>query len=259
MSFKRRFFRFHKLSHGFTLIELLVVISIIALLMAILIPALSKAKNLAQLLICDSNYKQIAMSIQTYTVDYEDYLPSNAWPSGEPLVQNGTWTGVGLMAPLHKYIDVTSKAWDCPADKENIGITSDSPNPWDWRSGYRDFNIYFRTRDDGTSMADPLPAYDTNYGTNPYLFSVHPLYDGGMQVQYDKRYKKPIKITKVKRPSSVWIIDHYVFPHYVLHMGTDSFVYLDTHVARLRPVRDLDLYRAWWYAEVDTAAKRLFR
>ncbi|AQQ71055.1 PilD-dependent protein PddA [Limihaloglobus sulfuriphilus] len=60
---------------GFTLIELLVVISIIALLMAIMMPSLNKARNLAQRVVCKSNQKQIGMGVEMFTMDNNDWLP----------------------------------------------------------------------------------------------------------------------------------------------------------------------------------------
>jgi len=60
---------------GFTLIELLVVISIIALLIGILLPALSAARKAAKLTTCGANLHQLAISITAYSVDYNQEIP----------------------------------------------------------------------------------------------------------------------------------------------------------------------------------------
>src|SRR5580658_5387547 len=78
-------------NHGFTLIELLVVIAIIAILAAMLLPALSKAKSQSQGVGCMNNSRELIIALHMYADDNRDVLPFSygSQPDDEAYVWSG--------------------------------------------------------------------------------------------------------------------------------------------------------------------------
>ena len=145
----------NKKRKGFTLVELLVVIGIIALLVSILMPALSKAREMAKRIKCSSNLKQCGIAFALYQLDFDESYPyhgplskskgfgywerSNRWKEkGLAGVHKDTWGSV--MRSLYltvKYNDMVPEVFVCPSSNETpldfadaIENNTSQPDSW---------------------------------------------------------------------------------------------------------------------------------
>jgi prepilin-type N-terminal cleavage/methylation domain-containing protein/prepilin-type processing-associated H-X9-DG protein len=108
-------------NRAFTLIELLVVIAIIAILAAMLLPAVAKAKSKAQRIACVSNTKQVGAALIMWAQDHEGKFPWLVTPTnGGSFSLSAAWQHFATVSNEL----VTPKVLHCPTDKERLPADS---------------------------------------------------------------------------------------------------------------------------------------
>jgi len=139
---------------GFTLIELLVVVAIIALLIAILLPSLGKARELSNRSVCAANLRGIQQSLVVYASGNDQYYPwgGNTVTSNPPIIggsfQGGTPSVMASMFMLVSTIttgtpvgqaQVAPKQFICKSDPANTQVAQTNQTYWNTGTGNSDF------------------------------------------------------------------------------------------------------------------------
>lgn len=161
-------------STGFTLIEVLVVVAIIALLVAILLPSLARAREQTRATICQTNLKQLMTAQSIYVAEYKK-LPAtlSTWDQGGPGIPdrvpdlrrtNWTWDGA---------CNAWSGYWDTAADRPRPEFYKDCPRRGTLFRYARDEKIYVCPSDQpGKATDTPLGGGGNgqlSYSMNAYI------------------------------------------------------------------------------------------
>jgi prepilin-type N-terminal cleavage/methylation domain-containing protein/prepilin-type processing-associated H-X9-DG protein len=107
---------YRRKKRGFTLIELLVVVAIIALLISILLPSLTQAREHARRAVCGSNMHQIVLAALTYTVENNDWFN----PIQDYHFVNNQWVEGTWRVYLWKYAGEQQDLFDCPSEEYEL-------------------------------------------------------------------------------------------------------------------------------------------
>ena len=211
-----------KRSIKFTLIELLVVIAIIAILAALLLPALKKARETAKNLSCKGNLKQLGTISALYQADYDGYVLPMLRYEGTTL--SVFWQGIVSYEVGYLSVETADKI-DCPI----LPTTND----------YRPYTQSWLSNWNGDPGYIGWPRYVRPYWTS---------YDTGAADQYDTGHYKPSSLrgqpsTRIDfadgEPSWWWSAGAIRMPYSVYlkvdlaqttHSGRPNIAYMDGHV-----------------------------
>jgi prepilin-type N-terminal cleavage/methylation domain-containing protein/prepilin-type processing-associated H-X9-DG protein len=220
----------HKSRSAFTLMELLVVVAIIALLVAIMMPHLSKAKGESQRAVCGTRLRGLSLALQVYLAEWDNRLPVNGLVIPKPYIPTmysgntqftqavaqfpdqwrlefgALWPYMGGPPLPMGYSFATAQSNPLPPTNENMGKRYTCPE---------DAPLLYRTHDAGNASDQPLYLENTNgvvhvrqgkgspgywsYSVNSVLNSL-----GRFRNRFaagELPWSDPLRMTNVKSPS----------------------------------------------------------
>lgn len=169
---------------AFTLIELLVVIAVIALLMAIVLPSLGKAKIYAQKVVCRSNIRQLGLGVLLYADQNEDEVPINTLWSG----QKAAWfwdVSFWMTDQIINYGDLVPEVFFCPSVRDK---KPDDARWWQYSMIGNETSEVSYLDESGMTIAEKC----SEYRVLPYIFLIDLVEMNPSDGNYGQSYRSPI-------------------------------------------------------------------
>jgi prepilin-type N-terminal cleavage/methylation domain-containing protein/prepilin-type processing-associated H-X9-DG protein len=229
-----------KRTNAFTLIELLVVVAIIAVLAALLLPALSQAKDRARTAKCQSNQRQWGVALRLYVDEFGAYPLSFPWD--QPATVGDKLTGTAE-EQLDRYVGPGNPLMRMFCPWRTKGYWTRGLNP------YHSYNY--------NDLARTLLPYTPYLGLGGDISKCVPLREGGIAAPDAMiAFCEPVLVqdtnTKEIKGSPAWLVQYPWTgeePVYK-HKNVANFLYCDGHVGRISKKRiatHADEVRAEWF------------